>query len=252
MAGQGQRRRPKKSARSRRSNLRITRVEHGPEVGPGVVTATLEELEAALEGHPDDLAWDWASAHVIPVMRRIRPYPSGFPEPMYTVVDPGVAVGFAIDIGPAFMSIGADLLRSWGIPLSDVHTRSLGNVIERAQAIDGTEIHEGAIDTTPTRWLQTGQSIGSVLVLTPDELRRIFGPGPAFFITPMRDLIIGLPPNVDRELAAWLWLEVASLDPNCLGPIGYRFDGQSVRPDSLDLPIHELGLDAPPSSTHVA
>jgi hypothetical protein len=210
------------------------KVVHGPELGPGIVSATLEELQAALDGQPDDLAWDWASAHVVPVMRRVRPYPPGFPEPMYTVVDPGVAVAFAIDIGPAFMSIGADLLRSWDVPLSDVHTRSLANVIQRAQAIDGTAIVEGGINTMPTRWLQTGQSIGSVLVLAPDELRRIFGSGPAFFITPMRDLIIGLPPDVDRELAAWLWLEVADLDPNCLGPIGYRFDGRSVRPESLE------------------
>ena len=239
----------KKSARSRRSKLRITKIVHGPELGPGVVSATLDELQAALEGQPDDLAWDWASAHVIPVMRRIRPYPSGFPEPMYTVVDPGVAVGFAIDIGPAFMSIGVDLVRSWGIRLADVHARSLANVIERAQAIDRGTIVRGSIDTTPTRWLQSGQSIGSVLVLTPDELGRIFGPRSAFFITPMRDLIIALPADVDRELAAWLWLEVATLDPNCLGPIGYRFDGRTVSPESLD-PEGLVSLDAaPPSMT---
>lgn len=109
----------------------------------------------------------------------------------------------------------------------------MGNPLVRP-AIDGSSIVEGGIDTTATRWLQTGRSIGSVLVLAPDELQRIFGPRPAFFITPMRDLIIGLPPDVDRELAAWLWLEVAALDPNCLGPIGYHFDGRSVRPDSLE------------------
>ena len=215
------------------------------------MAASLAELQAALDNQPRDLAWEWASAHVIPVMRRIRPYPPGFPEPLYTVVDPGVAVGFAIDIGPAFMNVGADLVRSWGIKLADVHARSLGNVIERAHAVDGGSIVEGSIDTTPTRWLQSGQSIGSVLVLTPDEVARIFGSQAAFFITPMRDLIIGLPAAVDRELAAWLWLEVASLDPNCLGPIGYRFDGRVVTPESLEGFIG-IELDANPSQAFVA
>ena len=95
----------------------------------------------------------------------------------------------------------------------------------------------------PARWLQSGRSIGSVLVLAPDQLARIFGPGPAFFITPMRDLIIGLPSDVDRELAAWLWLEVASLDPNCPGPAGYRFDGSRIAIEVLEhgVPLPDAG-----------
>jgi hypothetical protein len=220
----------------------------GPDVGENVVTASLAEVEAALAAQPNDLAWEWAGEHVIPVMRRIRPYPPGFPEPMTTIVEPGVAVGFAIDVGPAFMSIGPDLIRSWGLQLGDVHARCLANVIERAQGIDGAAIFEGGVGATPTRWLQTGRSIGSVLVLAPDELRRIFGPGPALFITPMRDLIIGLPVDVDRELAAWLWLEVASQDPNCLSPTGYRFDGHAIAPEPLD-PGIAIDPDAAGSST---
>ena len=225
---------PTPKTRRRRAGLRIDRVAYGPEVGEGVVTATLEDLERALEGQPDDVNWAWASAHVIPVMPRIRPYPDGFPEPLRIIVDPGVAIGFAIDIGPAFMSVGPDLLRTWGIPLADVHSRSLANVTERSATIDVESIVEGSIGAAPTRWLQTGRSIGSVLVLVPDELRRLFGAAPAYFITPMRDLIIGLPPDVDRELATWLWMEVATLDPNCLGPVGYRFDGRLVTPEPLD------------------
>lgn len=207
---------------------------HGPEVGPGIVSASLEEVTRALSEQGPDLDWATVAQNVIPVMPRIRPFPAGFPEPLRVVIDPGVAVGYAIDIGPAFMGIGPDLVRSWGIPLADVQARALANTIARASRIDPSGIVKGSMDGTPTRWLQTGQSIGSVLVVVPGELRRIFGPEPAFFITPMRDLIIGLPADVDRELAAWLWLEVAALDPNCLGPVGYRFDGHVVRPESLD------------------
>lgn len=169
---------------------------------------------------------------------------------MRVLVDPGVAVGYAIDVGPGFANVGADLLRSWGVSLAEVQARSLANVIGRCASVRADAIVEGSLDGTPTRWLQTGQSIGSVLVLVPDELGRIFGPAPAFFITPMRDLIIGLPADVDRELAAWLWLEIAVLDPNCLPPIGYRFDGYTVRPEPLDDLIGtDLDIDADPVGT---
>jgi hypothetical protein len=231
----------------------MVKVHQGPPLGEGVLGASLEELEAALQDQPEDLNWAWASRHVIPVMPRIRPYPAGFPEPLRTIVAPGIAVGFAIDVGPAFMGVGEDLIRSWGVSLADVHARSLANVVERAAAIAPSDIFEGGVGDAPTRWLQTGQSIGSVMVLVPDELGRLFGGGPAFFITPMRDLIIGQPADVDRELAAWLWLEVASLDPNCLGATGYRFDGHSVTPEPLD-PDGHIALDAgsPPSTAYVA
>ena len=223
--------------RKRARALRIEQVAFGPEVGPGVVTATLEELDRALRSQPSDLGWDEVSGDVIPVMPRIRPYPPGFPEPLRVVVEPGVAIGFAIDIGPAFMNISADLIRSWGVPVSDVHARSLVNLSDRAGRIKADAIVDGSLDGTPTRWLQTGHSIGSVMVLVPDTLRQVFGSEPAFFITPMRDLIIGLPPDIDRQLAAWLWLEIAAEDPNCLGPVGYAFNGRFVVTESLDVPL---------------
>jgi hypothetical protein len=234
MADSQARRRPKKSERSPRGSLRIARVAHGPEVTPGVVSASLEDVMRAVSDQAPDLDWATVADNVIPVMPRIRPLPTGFPQPLRVVVEPGVAVGYAIDIGPAFMGIDSGLIRSWDIPLADVQARALANTISRAGRIDLSAVHDGSMDGTPTRWLQTGQSIGSVLILVPDELRRIFGAGPAFFITPMRDLIIRLPADVDRQLAAWLWLEVASMDPNCVGPIGYRFDGWAVAPESLD------------------
>lgn len=241
--GRDQRRRAAQREAGRAGGLRVLDYRPGPPLGEGIVGATLEDVEAALREQPDDMNWSWASRHLIPIMPRIRPYPPGFPEPLRMMVAPGVAIGFAIDIGPAFMGVGQDLVNTWGKSLADVHAQCLANVVTRAAAVRPSEIHNGGIGDTPTRWLQTGRSIGSVLVLVPDELSRLFGRAPAFFITPMRDLIIGLPADVDRELAAWLWLEVASLDPNCVGPIGYRFDGHGIRPESLE-PLVGGALDA--------
>src|SRR5258705_10987170 len=155
-------RRPSRSRRPARraSGLDVRSIHVGPTLGEGVVGASLEEVEAALRQQPEDMNWAWASKHVIPVMPRIRSYPPGFPEPVCTVVSPGVAVGFAIDVGPAFMAVSDALIRSWDVRLADVHAQSLSNLIARAASITPSEIHEGSVGEAPTRWLQSGRSIG--------------------------------------------------------------------------------------------
>lgn len=223
--------------RKRRNGHRKERprldVFYGPEAGPGVVQASIEEVTAALMAHGQDLGWAAVANDVLPVIPRVRPYPPGAPDPLRTLVPPGILVGFGIDIGPAFMNVSADLLASWQISVADLTATAVANVHRRAASVRRSKIHHGEIGEYPTEWLQTDASVGSTLVLAPTELQRIFG-GPRFFITPMRDLIIGFPPDVERAAAVWLYHEIADLDPNCLGPLGYRFDGTRVLPQPLE------------------
>lgn len=218
----------------RKGGHRRLEVFYGPEAGPGVEQAPLEEVIAALNAHADDIGWASVSSNVLPVMPRIRPYPGIIPEPVRTLVPPGVMVGFGIDIGPAFMNVSQDLLASWKIGVGDLAATAIANVHRRASSVHRAAIQGGQIGEYPTEWLQTGVSVGSTLVLAPTELRRLFD-GPRFFITPMRDLIIGFPPDVERDAAHWLYHEVADLDPNCLGPTGYHFDGVQVIPEPLEV-----------------
>ena len=188
----------------------------------------MEEVVAALTAHADDLEWPSIVEDVLPVIPRVRPYPTGMPDAFRTLVPPGIVVGFGIDIGPAFMNVTHDLLAGWGISEGDLTAAAIANVHRRAASVDRSAIYRGESG----EWLQTGVSIGSTLVLAPTELCRIFE-GPRFFITPMRDLIIGLPSEVDRAEALWLYREIADLDPNCLGPTGYLFDGVAIVPEPL-------------------
>ena len=71
-------------------------------------------------------------------------------------------------------------------------------------------------------------------------------------MAPMRDLILGLPPDVESGLAAWLFDELASADPNCLAPIGYRWDGDGVKLESLDPSLEMPGRPPAPTSAFVA
>ena len=138
------------------------------------------------------------------------------------MVPPGVVVGFGIDIGPALMAISADMLTAWGTTLADVAACAIRNVHQRGAGLRPADILRQPVGDVATEALQTGVSIGSTLVIAPSELCRLFGSSDRLFITPMRDLIIGLPPQIDPEFAWWLYFEFASLDPNCLGRMCYR------------------------------
>ena len=222
----------------------------GPALGDGVVTASPEELVAALEEIPKDLTWKWASSRVLPMLPRMRPWPGGSPEPLITVMPPGIAVGFGVDIGPGCMAVSAPLLESWSQSPADLAAAATVNLHARAAEVVPSDVYRGSIADVPTAWLQTGRSIGSTLILAPAELTRLFGPEPLLLLAPMRDLLIGLPTDVDPELATWLYLEIAGGDPNCLGPSAFRLDGGTISPGQL---FDSVGpLRAAPGTARIA
>ena len=87
------------------------------------------------------------------------------------------------------------------------------------------------------RILQSGVGCASALVLVPDELERIFGSAEQCLIAPMRDLLISMPVDADRELVGWLNDEFATMDPNGLAPRRVRASGTGrcgTRPSRRD------------------
>ncbi|HEX4896771.1 MAG TPA: hypothetical protein VFV53_00270 [Candidatus Limnocylindrales bacterium] len=210
-------------------------VVHGSNavVGPDVAVPDVEEVLRAIEKAPRPDDWDALRRIVVPVFPRVRPYPRGTPPPLTTILSPGVVVGFGADIGPAFMTLNEPQLETLGVKKADVVAAALANLLARADALDRASIIHGDVADVPIAALQSGVSIGSTLVLAPDQVRRLFGPAPMLFIAPMRDLLIGFPADVDGELAGWVFKEIADQDPNCLAPVAYRFDGAQLTAAAL-------------------
>lgn len=218
----------------RGTNWRIDRID-APDavVGPDVAVPELEDVIRAIEMAPHGDDWDALSRIVVPVFPRVRPHPRGTPPPLTAILSPGVVVGFGADIGPAFMTLNDPQLETLGVKKADVIAKALGNLLARADTLDRESVMHGAVADVPIAVLQSGVSIGSTLVLAPDQVRRLFGPVPMLFIAPMRDLLIGFPADVDGELAAWVFEEIADQDPNCLAPVAYRFDGEQLTATAL-------------------
>lgn len=203
-------------------------------IGPDIRQATPAEVFAAMARLPDDLDWRTMAPNVLPIFPRRRPMPFDAGEPVRVLLPPGVLTGFGIDIGPAVLHISGSLLDSWGIQPAELAERALANLRERAGLADSRDVVVQAVTDVPVRALQSGAGWASTLVLLPDELTRIFGAWPQCFVAPMRDVLLSLPVETDRELVAWLADEFSSIDPNGLSLEAFVLRDGDLRCEALD------------------
>ena len=206
------------------------------DLGNGIEMATAEAVMRAVGSLPQDLGWDELADSVIPVLPRRRPMPPLTGAPFRVTLPPGIPTGFGIDIGPAFLVVGETLLSGWPVGPADLVARALGNLRDRSRQVRARDLVSLDIEGVPTRVLQTGLGCASALVLAPDELRRIFGERPQCLLAPMRDVLLSLPPDVDRRFAAWLNEELATMDPNGLALDVFVLDPDGLRYERLPGP----------------
>lgn len=207
------------------------------DLGNGMVQATPEAVLRAMGALPPDLEWDVMAPNVIPILPRRRPMPPQAGEPFRVTLPPGIPTGFGIDIGPAFLVVGESLLGTWPIGPAELVATALENLRTRLRPVRPRDLVRQAFDGVPVRVLQSGLGCASALVLAPDELGRILGEAPQTLIAPMRDLLIALPPDVDRAFAAWLNDELAEMDPNGLALDAFAWGDGSLRYEVLRPPV---------------
>jgi hypothetical protein len=225
--GRSQRDRKHKRERRKVEQRWTARVFEGPPTGPDVVTPSVEEVFAALKTLPEELSWEQIAPEVVPLFQRVRPYHHEMPEQLRVVVPPGLTVGFGVDIGPAFITVSPEMAGEWGVPADEILERALANLEARMAGVRPRDVFDGSIGDMPVRMLQSPTGSASTYVLVPAALGRIFGAHRQLVLAPMRNLLLSLPINADRDFAAWLFDEIAAQDPNCLAPAAFVIgDGQ--------------------------
>lgn len=206
----------------------------GPPLGPGVVTADYRTVLGAMERFDPEMPWKKARARILPMLPRVRPFPGPPMELARAMLPPGILVGFGIDIGPAITFVGSSLLDRWGVDVPTVAEVALANLRKLAGGCERDVVIRDHIGDVPITLVQTRLGIAGSLILVPDSLDRLIGPGPCLLLVPMRDILIALPPDVDREFAAWLAAEWEALDPNHLHLGGFRHERGTIVPEPLD------------------
>ena len=203
------------------------------DLGNGIETASPDAVLRAMGSLPPDLDWRSMAPNVIPVLPRRRPMPFEAGEPFRVTLPPGIPTGFGIDIGPAFLMVASSLLSTWSVDAADIVATGLDNLRRRTRSVRPRDLHHDTFGGVPVRILQSGVGCASALVLVPDELERIFGAERQCLIAPMRDLLISLPADADRDLVGWLNEEFATMDPNGLALDAFVLEDGTLRYEAL-------------------
>ena len=203
------------------------------DLGNGIETASPDAVLRAMGSLPPDLDWRSMAPNVIPVLPRRRPLPFEAGEPFRVTLPPGIPTRFGVDIGPAFLMVANSLLSTWSVDAADIVATGLDNLRRRMRSVRPRDLHHDTFGGVPVRILQSGLGCASALVLVPDELERIFGAQPHCLIAPMRDLLISLPVDTDREVVGWLNEEFATMDPNGLALDAFVVEDGTLRYEAL-------------------
>jgi hypothetical protein len=195
------------------------------------------EVRAAIEGLSPDLPWRELRGRLTPVFVRRRPLPPGAPRPLTVRHGPGLEFGLGVDIGPAFMYVGQELLESWSVSLDEAVECAMENLRTTARAERCAELEYLECADVPLWAYQSHNGLASGLLLLEDELALRYGSEARLLMAPMRNLLLAAPFEADRELMAWLRDEISLEDPNGLDlPVFALVDGRL----SVDRPSTEL------------
>lgn len=189
--------------------------------------AALAELLGRIDGRGFD--WDDVEGDVMPIFERARPFSYVVDPPAQAIVPPGITVGFGVDLGLAFARISIVHLEDWPVDLAALTERALRNLRRRARRATDFDLVEETIGGMPTIAFQSRDGWASTAVLIPEAIERLFGREPALFIAPSRDLLVGLPPDVDLEFATWLTEEFEATDPNALRLEAFDWRDRTMR-----------------------
>jgi hypothetical protein len=179
-----------------------------------MAAAVAQQLLGEIGDH--GFEWDEVADEILPVFERARPFAFEVEPPAQAIVPPGVTIGFGVDLGLAFARVAAAHLDGWPVDLAGLTDRALRNLRARTRQARDFDLVEGPVGGVPTVAFQSRDGWASTTVLVPDAVERLFGRQPALFIAPSRDLLVGLPHDVDLEFATWLTEVFEAADPNAL------------------------------------
>lgn len=170
------------------------------------------------------LSWSHVRDAVVPLLAR-RSSPPLLEEPVVVHLEPGLPVGFGVDLGPAFVHVTALLLRQWRVSEDEVARRALANLRVQARRLDAGIATRGRVGVTLLTALQVPAGWGSSLLLAPDLLPRWIGRGSSVLVAPARNLLVALPPQTDHRRVRWLRDVIAAQLPHPLDVPALAFDG---------------------------
>lgn len=191
----------RRAARKHESELRRDRRFRplGGEMDPIVLRRTVDAFSSVDLGG----SWEELSPRILPLLKRVaHPFPVEA-APVHLRVPPGVWAGFGIDVGPAWAHVSQALVDRWDVDGAALLGTALENLRRRA-VDDPPRIETIGFEDAQVTVVQA-QGWASALILAPDRLARFIGADPRLVITPVRNVLVALPEDVEVDLAVAVW-----------------------------------------------
>ena len=169
---------------------------------PMVETASVTDVLAAIGSVDLQAPWEEVAPNLRVALPRRRDLPVPLDELPRHVYPPGIETVLGLDIGPAMLFVPHEQLATWEVSADEAFERALDNVREQVGARSQFALAHERIADVPTLAFQSRDGWASQLLLLPDELVRVMGDRNGLILAPMRDLIISLPLDVEREFAS--------------------------------------------------
>lgn len=160
--------------------------------------------------------WPEVREHIRLVLPRRRPLPDHGGILPQRDVGSGIVATLGVDIGPAMLFVSTDRLEEWEVTADEAYDQAFANVRSRVEACPDFALIVEDIADTRTLAFQSREGWASALVAAPELLCRVLGRDDGIILAPMRDLLLHLPPDAERELADWILGGFAEADMNGL------------------------------------
>lgn len=200
----------------------------------GIVVPSIEEIDAALAGAPEDLPWDWVRSRLVPVFE--RGYTEGVTgDPMVnTVTRLGVGVGYGIDFGPCIGRVTRSMAQRWEASLEQIEHAAFAHLAEVTAGIGGADLQSVVHQGHFFRALGRPEGWASSVVLAGEaELIRIFGVRDAVFTTPARHCLVAFAPATTPRVIAEITVGLESMEPKPLAMDPFILEDGSLHWDGL-------------------
>lgn len=187
----------------------------------------MAEVLAAIDSVDLGAPWVELAPLVRPILPRRRPLPPMSGTLVSRQQPPGLTVGLGLDIGPAIVFVGSEQLSGWRVRAATAFAQAEANIRDEVLARRYHALFQERVAGVPMTVFQSGEGWAATLVLYPELLAHVMGDRPGLVLAPLRDVLLGLPIDTDRELAGSLLEGFAKSDANCLAvPVLAYVDGR--------------------------
>jgi hypothetical protein len=159
-------------------------------------------VRCAAKRMPKPLPWDWARPRLIPLLA--GPYLG--PDLVTVVAKPGCAINFGVEISGTYVLVDAPTAERWEASEAQLGAVSEMNLDRRAAQVQRESVIRGTLAGRIVRLLDSVPWATS-LVLSPDNLRRLFGSHDQVFGTPKRGTLMSFSIDTPTNVIAHLVIE---------------------------------------------